>query len=106
MKVYSVLQTMPFDSRGSVFQASCAELEEFHMTFDSGADTHVLSLAAAHALFDHKKLSNLRIIGVGGNPLPADMMGNLIICVQDPRSLERFVIDLGVGPIAECVFAH
>ena len=97
MEVYSVLQTMPFDSRGSVFQASCAELQKFHMTFDSGADTHVLSLEAAHALFESKKLSNLRIIGVSGTPTPAAIMGNLIICVQDPISLEQFVIDLGVA---------
>jgi len=97
MEVYSVLQTMPFDSRGSVFQASCAELQKFHMTFDSGADTHVLSLEAAHALFESKKLSNLRIIGVSGTPTPAAIMGNLIIRVQDPISLEHFVIDLGVA---------
>jgi hypothetical protein len=31
----------------------------FAMTFDSGADTHVLSLEAAHALFEKKMLSNL-----------------------------------------------
>ena len=97
MKVYSVLQTMPSDSRASVLQASSAELEKFYVTFDSGADTHVLSLPAAHALFDQKMLSNLRIIGVGGHPLPAAMMGKLIICVQDPVSLERFIIDLGVA---------
>jgi hypothetical protein len=97
MKVYSVLQTLPSDSRVSVFQASSAELEKFYVTFDSGADTHVLSLPAAHALFDKKMLSNLRIIGVGGHPLPAAMMGKLIICVQDPVSLERFIIDLGVA---------
>jgi len=97
LKVYSVLQMMPSDSRGLVLQASSAELSKFSMTFDSGADTHVLSLAAAHALFEKKTVSNLRIIGVCGNPLPANMMGKLIITVQDPKSLERFTIDLGVA---------
>ena len=97
LKVYSVLQSMPSDSRESVLQASSAELQKFSMTFDSGADTHVLSLAAAHALFEKKTVSNLRIIGVCGNPLPANMMGKLIITVQDPASLERFTIDLGVA---------
>jgi hypothetical protein len=81
MKVYSVLQTMPSDSRGLVLQASSEELEKFSMTFDSGADTHVLSLAAAHALFEKKTASNLRVIGVCGTPQPAAMMGKLIITV-------------------------
>ena len=43
MKVYSVLQAMPSDSRGLVLQASSEELEKFSITCDSGADTHVLS---------------------------------------------------------------
>ena len=51
-QVYSVLQLLPSDSAGLVLKASAAELEKFSMTFDSGADTHVLSIAAAHALFE------------------------------------------------------
>jgi len=97
MKVYSVLQMMPSDSRGLVLQASSEELEKFSMTFDSGADTHVLSIAAAHALFEKKTASNLRVIGVCGTPQPAAMMGKLIITVQDSVSLEKFTIDLGVA---------
>jgi len=66
------------------------------MTFDSGADTHVLSLEAAHALFEKKMLSNLRIIGVSGTPGYADLMGNLLITVLDPKSLDCFTTDLGM----------
>jgi hypothetical protein len=97
MQVYSVLQAMPVDSKGRVLQATTTELEQFHMTFDSGADTHLLSLSAAHALFDMKMVSCLKVIGVSGKVQPADMMGKLIIPVQDPVSSERFTIDLGVA---------
>ena len=67
------------------------------MTFDSGADTHVLSVAAAHALFEKKQASSLRVIGVCGTPQPAALMGKLVIEVQDSVTSERFVIDLGVA---------
>ena len=76
-QVYSVLQLLPSDSAGLVLKASAAELEEFSMTFDSGADTHVLSIAAAHALFEKKQASSLRVIGVCGTPQQAALMGKL-----------------------------
>ena len=96
-KVYSVLQLLPSDSAGLVLKASAAELEKFSMTFDSGADTHVLSIAAAHALFEQKQASSPRVIGVCGTPQPAALMGKLVIEVQDSVTSERFVIDLGVA---------
>ena len=97
MQVYTVLQAKPIDAQGCVLQATTAELERFQMTFDSGADTHLLSLSAAQALFDSKMVSNLKVVGVSGKLQQADLMGRLIITVQDPVSSERFTIDLGIA---------
>jgi len=57
----------------------------FTFTFDSGSDTHLLTLEAARALLSSQKFSSLKVLGVSGVPQRADLQGNLILAVQSPH---------------------
>ena len=53
---------------------------EFEMTLDSAADTHILSMEAACLLFESKS-SQLKVIGVSGKRTMADVEGHLVVTV-------------------------
>ena len=57
----------------------------FTFTFDSGSDTHLLTLEAARSLLSSQELSSLKVLGVSGVPQRADLQGNLILAVQSPH---------------------
>ena len=76
--------------------ATTTELQQFTFTLDSGSEIHVLTLDAAMKLFTAQQVSNLQIIGVSGSS-KADLMGHLIIAVEDPITGYKHHIDLGVG---------
>ena len=50
----------------------------FTFTFDSGSDTHLLTLEAARSLLSSQESSYLKVLGVSGVPQRADLQGNLI----------------------------
>ena len=74
---------------GNVFRADCRTLSKFLFTFDSGSDTHLLTLEAALQLFTSQQISNLRVIGVSGKAQNAELMGDLTIAVVDPVTALR-----------------
>ena len=57
----------------------------FTFTFDSGSDTHLLTLEAARSVLSSQELSSLKVLGVSGVPQRADLQGNLILAVQSPH---------------------
>ena len=71
------------------------DFKKFVFTIDSGSDAHVLTLEAAIKLFTVKQASNLRVTGVSGSSTRADVMGRLLISVEDPSTLKNYVIDMG-----------
>jgi hypothetical protein len=71
------------------------DFKSFVFTIDSGSDAHVLTLEAAIKLFTVKQASNLRVTGVSGSSTRADVMGRLLISVEDPLTLKKYVIDMG-----------
>jgi hypothetical protein len=71
------------------------DFKSFVFTIDSGSDAHVLTLEAAIKLFTVKQASNLRVTGVSGSSTRADVMGRLLISVEDPSTLKKYVIDMG-----------
>ena len=76
-------------------QVLSKEFESFTFTFDSGANVHLLSLEAAMALFANSRVATLRITGISGTSTKADLVGHLIIRVQDPVSGQVYFVDLG-----------
>ena len=76
-------------------QVLSKEFESFTFTFDSGANVHLLSLKAAMALFANSRVATLRITGISGTSTKADLVGHLIIRVQDPASGHVYFVDLG-----------
>jgi len=60
-------------------------LAPFTFTFDSGSDTHLLTLEAARALLTSQEFSSLKVLGVSGVPQRADLQGKLILAVQSPQ---------------------
>ena len=76
-------------------QVLSKEFESFTFTFDSGANVHLLSLEAAMALFANSRVATLRITGISGTSTKADLVGHLIIRVQDPASGQVYFVDLG-----------
>jgi len=81
----------------SAVMAASKELRRFQFTFDSGSEVHLLTLSAAMSLFSDQQASNLRVIGVSGAAVRADLMGHLIIAVLDPVTDQRYHIDLGLS---------
>ena len=75
--------------------AASADLKQFTFTFDSASEVHLLTLEAATQFFSAHQASNLRILGVSGTATRADLMGHLIIAVEDPTSGVKYHIDLG-----------
>ncbi len=67
----------------------------YEFLFDSGSDHHVLSLAAAQALFRDKKPSTLRVLGVSGQHTNAELQGHLILSIIDITSGDKYRVDLG-----------
>ena len=81
----------------AVAMSASAELKQFTFTFDSASEVHLLTLEAATQFFSAHQASNLRILGVSGTATRADLMGHLIIAVEDPTSGVRYHIDLGLA---------
>ena len=77
--------------------ATTKEMQQFTFTLDSGSEIHILTLAAAMQLFTAPQVSNLRVTGVSGSSTKADLMGHLVIAVEDPLTGMKYHIDLGVG---------
>jgi len=75
--------------------ALSGEFKKFLFTIDSGSDVHVLTLEAAVKFFTVKQASNLRVTGVSGSSTRADVMGRLLISVEDPVTMKKYVIDMG-----------
>ena len=74
----------------------------FSFTFDSGASDHVVTLEAALALFENQALSDLRLVGVTGQQVRADLSGRLVLKFRDPKN-KAYNIDLGTGhALKEC----
>ena len=67
----------------------------FEFLFDSGSDHHVLSLAAAQALFRDKQPSTLRVLGVSGQHTDAELQGHLILAIIDVTTGDKYRVDLG-----------
>ena len=63
---------------------------------DSGSSIHLLTLPAALKLFASKQASSLKVLGVSGRAVPADLSGHLVLVVED-ESGERYELDLGVA---------
>ena len=86
----------PDDLESTCSKGSDTKSKLFKLVVDSGATEHVLTLAAAIALFSGKKPSKLSIIEVIGKKTRADMQGRLIIRVSDEEQGSH-LIDLGTG---------
>ena len=64
-------------------------------TVDSGSNVRVFSMEAALALFQSVGASNLTIVGVSGSSTRADLMGHVVLKIQDPASSQVYHVDLG-----------
>ena len=98
--IQQLVQSIEVDDEAALDKyalATSSELQKFIFTFDSASEIHVLTLEAAMQLFTAQQVSNLRIIGVSGSSTKADLMGHLVIAVEDPSSGVRHHIDLGVS---------
>ena len=83
----------------------------FTFTFDSGSDTHLLTLEAARSLLSSQELSSLPVLGVSGVPQRADLQGHLILAVQSPHGT-IYNLDCGLthgmssGPLIDWVILY
>ena len=69
----------------------------FTFTLDSASSVHLLSGKAARALLENPVPSNLIVMGVSGESVPADLMGHLIIAFMDPSSGHVDYVDFGLS---------
>ena len=69
----------------------------FTFTLDSASSVHLLSGEAARALLKNPVPSNLIVMGVSGESVPADLMGHLIIAFMDPSSGHVDYVDFGLS---------
>ena len=78
---------------GSSFNASPGTRLAF--TLDTGSNVHVFNLDTALALFSQLGSSNLTVVGVSGSSTRADVMGHVVLRIQDPASGTVYHVDLG-----------
>ena len=91
------------DTSTAVVNASSATLPivprveppRFVFTFDSGSNVHVFTLDTALALFSRIGSSNLTVVGVSGSSTRADLLGHVVLSIQDPASGTVYHVDLG-----------
>ncbi len=76
---------------------SCPSRKPFTFTLDSASSVHILSGKAARALLQNPVPSNLIVMGVSGESVPADLMGHLIIAFMDPSSGHVNYVDFGLS---------
>ena len=69
----------------------------FSFTFDSASSVHLLSGEAARALLLNPVPSDLYVMGVSGESVPADLMGHLIIAFMDPSTGCVRHVDFGIS---------
>jgi hypothetical protein len=86
-------------SSGSVSDIETANslLRPFLFTIDSASQVHVLTGADALKLLVNPVPSNLEVVGVSGNSTRADLMGHLVVALQDPASGSFYYVDFGVA---------
>ena len=69
----------------------------FSFTFDSASSVHLLTGEAARALLLNPVPSDLYVMGVSGESVPADLMGHLIIAFMDPSTGCVRYVDFGIS---------
>jgi hypothetical protein len=76
---------------------SCTSRKPFSFTLDSASSVHLLTGEAARELLLNPVPSNLYVMGVSGESIPANLMGHLILAFMDPSTGCVQYVDFGLS---------
>jgi len=76
---------------------SCTSRKPFSFTLDSASSVHLLTGEAARALLLNPVPSDLYVMSVSGESIPANLMGHLILAFMDPSTGCVQYVDFGLS---------